>query len=92
MSRVLESSIDRPIAVSRASGTANAAAHGTANATAHGTANGTADAESMRRRMRRREAVLAELEDRRTLRHRIAPRASRFERERDAVRRNLLLM
>ncbi len=80
MSRVLESSIDRRIALSRASGASN------------GTANGTTDAESMRRRIRRREAVLAELEDRRSLRHRIALRASRFERERDAVRRNLLLM
>jgi hypothetical protein len=84
MSRVLESSIDRRVTLSRASGASNAAANATAN--------GTADAESMRRRMRRREAVLAELEDRRSLRHRIALRASRFERERDAVRRNLLLM
>jgi hypothetical protein len=88
MSRVLESSIDRRIALSRASGASNAAS----DAAANGTANGTADAESMRHRMRRREAVLAELEDRRSLRHRIALRASRFERERDAVRRNLLLM
>jgi hypothetical protein len=83
MSRVLGSSTDRRIALSRAGGTPNAKANARAS--------GTADAESMRRRMRR-EAVLAELEDRRSLRHRIAPRASRFERERDAVRRNLLLM